>query len=138
MPFILKNTGATYQRAMNTIFHEHICKTVECYIDDIVVKSYDKDDHIEDLKRVFNIIWTNQWKINPTKSFPGMASGKYLGFVVTFKEFHLDPEKISEKPQITQRIIKTIDLHLEIHIKSLKTLPILNQIDEEGSFIHLV
>ena len=45
MPFRLKNAGATYQRAMNVIFHEHICKTVECYVDDITVKSHTKDDH---------------------------------------------------------------------------------------------
>ena len=30
MPFGWKNVRATYQRAMNVIFHEHICKTVEC------------------------------------------------------------------------------------------------------------
>ena len=36
MPFGLKNA---YQRAMNAIFHEHIRKTVECYVDDIVVKA---------------------------------------------------------------------------------------------------
>ena len=39
MPFGLKNAGATYQCAMNAIFHEHIRKTVACYVDDIVVKS---------------------------------------------------------------------------------------------------
>ena len=38
MPFSLKNAGATYQREMNTIFHEHIHKTVKCYMDDIVSK----------------------------------------------------------------------------------------------------
>jgi len=47
MPFGLKNAGTTYQRAMNAIFHEHIRKTVECYVNDITVKSHDKGDHLQ-------------------------------------------------------------------------------------------
>ena len=39
MTFGLKNAGATYQRAMNFIFHDLIGKLVEIYIDDVVVKS---------------------------------------------------------------------------------------------------
>ncbi|KAM2441553.1 hypothetical protein PS1_022742 [Malus domestica] len=39
MPFGLKNAGVTYQRAMNTIFHDLIDTTIEVYIDDVVVKS---------------------------------------------------------------------------------------------------
>jgi len=46
IPFGLKNTGGIYQRAMNVIFHEHIHKNVECYVDDIAVKSSDKSDHL--------------------------------------------------------------------------------------------
>ena len=46
MPFGLKNTGATYQRVMNAIFYKHIRKIVECYVDDIAVKSRSKGDHI--------------------------------------------------------------------------------------------
>ena len=60
MPFGLKNAGATYQRAMNVIFYEHMHKTVECYVDDIVVKSRTKGDHIADLKTVFEIMRTHQ------------------------------------------------------------------------------
>ena len=41
-PLGLKNAWATYQRVMNAIFHEHIRKTVECYVDDIAVKSVPK------------------------------------------------------------------------------------------------
>jgi len=94
MPFGLKNAGATYQRAMSTIFHKHLRKTVECYVDDIAVKSRDKEDHLADLKEVFDIMRTHQLKMNPTKSFLGVTSGKFLGFVVTSKGIHLDPEKI--------------------------------------------
>jgi len=39
MPFELKNTGATYQRAMQTIFDDMLHRKVECYVDDLVVKS---------------------------------------------------------------------------------------------------
>jgi hypothetical protein len=39
MTFGLKNAGATYQRAMNYIYHDLISKMVEIYIDDLVVKS---------------------------------------------------------------------------------------------------
>jgi len=94
MPFRLKNAGAPYQRAMNTIIHEHICKTAECYIDNITVKSHDKGDHIADLKRVFNISRAHQLKMNPTKSFLGVASFKFLGFVVIFRGIYLDSEKV--------------------------------------------
>ena len=39
MPFGLKNGGATYQRMMTRMFWEKIGRTVEVYIDDMVVKS---------------------------------------------------------------------------------------------------
>jgi len=94
MPFGLKYAGTTYQRAMNAIFHEHICKIVECYVDDITVKSHAKGDHIADLKTIFDIMRAHQLKMNPTKSFLGVASGKFLGFVITSKGNHLDPETV--------------------------------------------
>ena len=79
---------------MNAIFYEHIRKTVECYIDDITIKSRAKDDHIADLKKVFDIMRAHQLKMNPTKSFLTVASGKFLGFVVTSKGMHLNLEKV--------------------------------------------
>ena len=94
MPFGLKNTGATYQRAMNAVFHEHMLKTLKCCVDDIAVKSCAKDDHIADMKTVFNIMRAHQLKMNPTKAFLGVASGKFLEFIITSKGIHLDPEKV--------------------------------------------
>jgi hypothetical protein len=49
MTFGLKNAGATYQRAMNFIFHEYIGTLVEIYIDDVVVKSGDITKYLADL-----------------------------------------------------------------------------------------
>ncbi|XP_070044748.1 uncharacterized protein [Nicotiana tomentosiformis] len=50
MPFGLKNVGATYQRAMRNIFDDLLHKNVECYVDDLVVKSREKGDHLKDLR----------------------------------------------------------------------------------------
>jgi len=56
MPFGLKNAGAIYQRAMSTIFHDHLRKTVECYVDDIAIKSRDKKNHLHDLRTMFDLM----------------------------------------------------------------------------------
>ena len=66
---------------------------MECYVDDTAVKSRAKGDHVADLKTVFDIMWAHQLKINPTKFFQRIASGKFLEFVVTSKGIYLDPEK---------------------------------------------
>ena len=67
MPFGLKNAGATYQRAMNTIFHEIVGGFLECYIDDIIVKSESVDDHVKHLRIAFSKMKHYQLKLNPAK-----------------------------------------------------------------------
>ena len=54
MSFGLKNTGATYQQAMEKIFDNVLLKYVECYVDDLVVKTKRREDHLADLWSVFN------------------------------------------------------------------------------------
>ncbi|KAM1025000.1 hypothetical protein TB2_037605 [Malus domestica] len=49
MPFGLKNVGATYQRPMQKIFNDMLHKNVECYVDDVVVKTKKRSDHLKDL-----------------------------------------------------------------------------------------
>jgi hypothetical protein len=48
MSFGLRNAGATYQRCMNHVFREHIGRTVEAYVDDIVVKTRKASDLLSD------------------------------------------------------------------------------------------
>ncbi|KAL2228350.1 UNVERIFIED_CONTAM: Retrovirus-related Pol polyprotein from transposon gypsy [Sesamum indicum] len=49
MPFDLKNAGATYQRLVNRMFGDLLGKTIEVYVDDMLVKSRRSQDHLEDL-----------------------------------------------------------------------------------------
>jgi hypothetical protein len=54
MPFGLKNAGATYQRAIQTCLADHWGKCVEAYVDDVVIKTKNSENFIEDLQLVFN------------------------------------------------------------------------------------
>jgi hypothetical protein len=54
MPFGLRNVGATYQRCMQHVFGDHIGRTVEAYVDDIVVKTRKAHDLVNDLRVAFD------------------------------------------------------------------------------------
>ncbi|KAI0512212.1 hypothetical protein KFK09_012850 [Dendrobium nobile] len=94
MPFGLKNAGATYQRAMTRIFDDLIHQKVECYVDDLVIKSMDREDHLDDLRIVFERIRKYDLKMNPLKCAFGVSSGKFLGYVVRHRGIEVDPNKI--------------------------------------------
>ena len=67
MPFELKNAGATYQRTMTTIFHDMVHQELEDYVDDIVVKSKKREEHVHVLKKVFERCRTFKLRMNPLK-----------------------------------------------------------------------
>jgi len=49
MPFGLKNVGGTYQRLVNKLFEPLMGKTMEIYVDDMIVKSMIDEAHSLDL-----------------------------------------------------------------------------------------
>ncbi|XP_016206124.1 uncharacterized protein LOC107646455 [Arachis ipaensis] len=67
MPFGLKNAGATYQRLMNKILKDLIGKTVEVYVDDILVKTTEAEDLISDLENVFASLRRHDMRLNSLK-----------------------------------------------------------------------
>ena len=83
MSFGLKNVGFTYQKMITKMFTEQIRKTVEVYIDDMIVKSIYKEDHPRDLCAVFNTLRLHHLKLNASKCAFGVGSRKFLGFMVT-------------------------------------------------------
>ncbi|XP_073049441.1 uncharacterized protein [Primulina eburnea] len=93
MPFGLKKAGATYQRAMNSIFHDMIGHHIEVYIDDIVVKSKQAADHIEPLRKSFQRMRQHELKLNPLKCAFGVKAGNFLGFLVHQRGVEVDKNK---------------------------------------------
>ncbi|XP_074352084.1 uncharacterized protein LOC141691245 [Apium graveolens] len=85
MPFGLINVGATYQRLVNKIFKRLIEKTMEVYVDDILVKSKKTENHRADLPEMFHILRKYRMKLNPQKCVFGVESGKFLGCKELFK-----------------------------------------------------
>ena len=71
----LKNIGATYQRTMTAMFHDMMHQEIEDYVDDIVVKSKKREDHLETLRKVFDRCWLYQLKMNPLKCALGYLPG---------------------------------------------------------------
>ena len=56
VPFGLKNAGSIYQRMMTRMFEPQLGKSIEVYIDDMVVKSKVVSEHVGDLEVIFNIL----------------------------------------------------------------------------------
>jgi hypothetical protein len=64
MPFGMKNAGATYQRLMNKMFRNQIGRNVEVYIDHLLVKTKDEENHLEDLEETFKTLRQYRMKLN--------------------------------------------------------------------------
>ncbi|XP_019262764.1 PREDICTED: uncharacterized protein LOC109240565 [Nicotiana attenuata] len=94
MPIGLKNAGATYQRAMQNIFDDMLHKRVECYVDDLVVKTKNSRYHLEDLRIIFERLRKFDLKMNPLKCAFGVTSGKFFVFIVRHRGIEVDPAKI--------------------------------------------
>ncbi|PKI70913.1 hypothetical protein CRG98_008708, partial [Punica granatum] len=92
MPFGLKNAEATYQRAMVTLFHDMMHKKVEFYVDDMIAKSKEGEDHLVNLKRLFDRLKEYKLRLNSAKCTFGARSGKLLGFVVSERGIEVDPD----------------------------------------------
>ncbi|KAL0440414.1 UNVERIFIED_CONTAM: Transposon Tf2-12 polyprotein [Sesamum latifolium] len=95
MPFGLKNADATYRRAMQRIFDDMLHKNVECYVDDLVVKSKKREDHLHDLRKVFEHLRRYKLKMNPSKSAFGVTSEKFLRFIVCQRGIEIEQAKIN-------------------------------------------
>ena len=94
MPFGLKNAGSTYQRMMTKMFEPQLDRSIEVYIDDMVVKSKIVSKHVEDLANIFEILRKHKLHLNASKCSSGVGSGKFWGYKVTHREIEVNPNQI--------------------------------------------
>ena len=94
MSFGLKNVGATYKRLMTKIFKPLIGRTVEVYIDDIVVKNETQAEHVQHLEEAFCLMRAYNMKLNLAKLAFDINARKFIGFMVTQRGIEVNPAQI--------------------------------------------
>ncbi|XP_074298915.1 uncharacterized protein LOC141629892 [Silene latifolia] len=95
-----------------TAFMSERGKTIEVYIDDMVVKSKKAEMHMEHLADTFQTLREFKMKLNPSKCSFGVSSGKFLGYMVTQRGIEASKEQIKailqlespQKPKDVQRL----------------------------------
>jgi hypothetical protein len=94
MPEGLENAGCTFSRMIAIVLHPQIRRNILAYVDDIVVKSVQRRDHISDLAETFANMRAANLKLNPEKCMFDIHKGKVLGCLVSTKGIEANPDKI--------------------------------------------
>ena len=94
MSFGLMNTGATFQRAMDTAFVGERDKFVVIYLDDLTVFSKSDAEHLVHLKQTFEKCRKFGLSLNPKKSHFTMQEGKLLGHIVSRDGIKIDLKRV--------------------------------------------
>jgi hypothetical protein len=94
MPEGLKNAGCTFSRMIAIVLHPQLRRNILAYVDDIVVKSVQRRDHISDLIETFANLRAANLRLNPEKCVFGIHKGKVFGCLVSTKGIEENPDKI--------------------------------------------
>ena len=79
---------------MTTLFHDMMHRDIEVYVDNMIVKSRDRADHLVALERFFKKIRQFRLRPNPKKFIFKVTYGKLLGYMVSKKGIEADSDKI--------------------------------------------
>ncbi|GBO22347.1 Retrovirus-related Pol polyprotein from transposon 297 [Araneus ventricosus] len=93
MPFGLCNAPATFERLIETILRRLSSKACLLYLDDIIVVGRTYEEHLNNLRKVFQRLQKSNLKLNPKKSRFFQKEVAYLGHVISEEGVKTDPEK---------------------------------------------
>ena len=94
MPFGATNAPATFQRLMHDCLGELNMNWCIVYLDDIIIFSDTKEEHLKRLEAVFQKLCAAGLKLKPSKCFFFREEIEYLGHVVSGKGISTNPKKI--------------------------------------------
>jgi hypothetical protein len=94
MPFGLCNAPATFMRVMNDVLRPFLDDCVIVYLDDILIFSKSREEHIRHVKQVLDVLRKEQLFLKLSKCEFGKTSLIYLGHIVGGGELKIDPSKV--------------------------------------------
>ena len=94
MPFGLTNALATFQRLMSHAFKEYLRIFLEIFMDDLCVHTLKREDHVPQLRQVFDKCRVYRICLNPYKCKFMVRQGRILGHIVSANGIAIDEEKI--------------------------------------------
>jgi hypothetical protein len=83
IPKGLKNPESTFSRLTKRVLESQVGRNIFTYVDDIVVASKNKEDHLADLAETFANMRDARLRLNPEKCVFGVCQGKILGYLVS-------------------------------------------------------
>ena len=76
------------------MFEPQLGKSIEVYVDNMVVKSKMVSEHVGDLKAIFDILRKHKLRLNASKCSFGVGFGKFLGYMVTHGRIEVSPKQV--------------------------------------------
>nr|WP_253310135.1 reverse transcriptase domain-containing protein [Rickettsia endosymbiont of Ceutorhynchus assimilis] len=83
MPFGLCNAPATFERLMHLVLRGLTWRTCLVYLDDVMIMGNSFQEHLNNLKEVFDRFRNANLKLNPNKCFLFQKKVEFLGHVVS-------------------------------------------------------
>jgi hypothetical protein len=108
-----KNVGSTFSRLTKTVLEDQLGHNVFTYVDNIVIASKNKEDHIADLVETFTRMREERLRLNLEKCVFGVNQDKILGYLVSHRGIEANPTKVKEimqmqPPQSTKDVQRLI------------------------------
>ena len=79
---------------MTRMFEPQLGKSIEVYIDYMVLKSKVVFEYVGDLRNIFEIMRKHKLRSNASKCSFGVGLGKFLGYMVTHRGIEVNPDQI--------------------------------------------
>ncbi|GJR43955.1 reverse transcriptase domain-containing protein [Tanacetum coccineum] len=83
-------------------FSDQIGRNLEAYVDDMVIKSFSKEDMLKDIQETFKKFWLINMKLNSKKCSFGVKEGQFLGHLITKQGIRANPSKAKAVTDIEQ------------------------------------